>query len=567
MASLTAVVGLLQERDARQSARWAPLIHRHSVLVAQMERMRTRNAQLEHMLRNAGSGSPAGTPSGGMGGGGASSGSATGGLNGSSSAGDAMAVAQLQAKANELNAELNDRYKELLNTQQALRAAEEGLAGKESELEAAKARICELEAQLERMAREKETSDVTSMALGDELRLLQMELIRVEEANSKLKEENEELVSRWLQKAAEDAEKLNEANMFYQSMVSQRESLELQAAAVSNVTGTVDMSGSGESLLDAMAGASSSSGAYSGSGFVVVPTRARRTVAAHGGEGHSVGYAPNSDMLATGGSDKAIKLFDARSGEHQFSLRGYSAAVYCTRFSPTGEFVLGASADESIRVFDVATQRPRHTLTGHTAKIYAADFSTDGSLAVSGSHDRTLKVWDLARGYCSRTIMCYSSCNDVSVSIDSGVVASGHHNGTVAFWDTRSGDVSHMIKGAASKQVTCVEYSPDGDSLLINSRDNCLTLFDTRTHQVAMTYEAQGFSTGLNYARATFSPDGAFVAAGSASGEVYVWNAASGALTTVLEGGHTAAVACVAWRPSGRSLASLSRDGGLVVWE
>merc|ERR1711991_411736 len=175
---------------------------------------------------------------------------------------------------------------------------------------------------------------------------------------------------------------------------------------------------------------------------------------------------------------------------------------------------------------------------------------------------RTIKIWDLHRGLCSKTNPVRSSPNDIALSNDDNLIVSGHHNGSVIFWDARSGDPVASVKDLSSKQITSVEYSPDGDAILINSRDNSLLLLDARTHIVRATYSADGFSAGLNTARATFSPDGRYVTAGSTTGDVYVWSTdGSGGLQAVLAGGHSTPVASVSWRPTGQSLASISKDG------
>jgi autophagy-related protein 16 len=41
---------------------------------------------------------------------------------------------------------------------------------------------------------------------------------------------------------------------------------------------------------------------------------------------------------------------------------------------------------------------------------------------VTGSHDRTLKVWDLKKGYCSKTLFTFSSCNHLVLTDEGGCV-------------------------------------------------------------------------------------------------------------------------------------------------
>jgi WD40 repeat protein len=70
--------------------------------------------------------------------------------------------------------------------------------------------------------------------------------------------------------------------------------------------------------------------------------------------------------------------------------------------------------------------------------------------------------------------------------------------------------------------------------------------------------------TGAAWAVA-LSPDGRLVAAGAGSGNVEVWNVASGERVATFEG-HRKRVAGLAFSPDGRMLASASWDGSARVW-
>lgn len=59
--------------------------------------------------------------------------------------------------------------------------------------------------------------------------------------------------------------------------------------------------------------------------------------------------------------------------------------------------------------------------------------------------------------------------------------------------------------------------------VLTCGRDNTLRLVDARTFQVRGTLAAPGFAVTTNWCTACLSPDESHVAAGSASGAVYIW--------------------------------------------
>lgn len=105
-------------------------------------------------------------------------------------------------------------------------------------------------------------------------------------------------------------------------------------------------------------------------------------------------------MFATGGADKKIKLFDARTGHIIQSLSGALQTVTSVSFNSTDEMILGSGTDNATRIWSLSTHRLRviltnnlflvstyiifqHTLTGHIGKVYSAKFTVDSNRVVS----------------------------------------------------------------------------------------------------------------------------------------------------------------------------------------
>lgn len=48
-------------------------------------------------------------------------------------------------------------------------------------------------------------------------------------------------------------------------------------------------------------------------------------------------------------------------------------------------------------------------------------------------------------------------------------------------------------------------------------------------------FSADGFKVGFDWTRATFSPDGQYIAVGSSDGSVFIWSVATNTIETVLK--------------------------------
>jgi autophagy-related protein 16-1 len=447
---------------------------------------------------------------------------------------------------------LADLQDELRGAHGALKAAQEATAAKHDEL----SRIQHSLESSQRVVRDRDEEiqglNLTIGILKEELQELQVVLVTNDEKVKELTREKNELVNELMKKAQQNADLANKL-------------LDLQTKLNSLPPELQQAQQAAQNAANASGGSESSAAVQR-----PLPSRARRILTQHAGEVNCVSYNVYGTTLGSGGLDKVVRLWDTNQFAQRSSLQGAIQSVMALDFSNDDQFVLAASNDNTCRVWHQATQRVRHTLNGHTSKIYGAVFSFDSHKVVTGSHDRTIKVWDLAKGYCIRTIFCYSSCNSVCLNPEASMIVSGHVDTTVRVWDMKNGDCVFDLSGVHSGQVTGVSMAPDslGQCILTNSKDNSLKLIDLRTHEVLQTFKHANYKNSVNWARGVFSPDGTHVAVGSAEGSVFIWERASGKLHSQLKGGHKAAVTSIAWNPINvQQLASADTSGTIVVWD
>jgi WD40 repeat protein len=65
-------------------------------------------------------------------------------------------------------------------------------------------------------------------------------------------------------------------------------------------------------------------------------------------------------------------------------------------FAPDGRLLASGSSDKTIRLRDVQTGDLLRTLEGHTSRVNIVAFSPDGRLLASGSGDNTVRLWGVA---------------------------------------------------------------------------------------------------------------------------------------------------------------------------
>ncbi|XP_036716263.1 protein Atg16l2 isoform X2 [Balaenoptera musculus] len=267
-----------------------------------------------------------------------------------------------------------------------------------------------------------------------------------------------------------------------------------------------------------------------------LPTRAQDVLDAHLSEVNAVRFGPNSSLLATGGADRLILLWNVVGGrlEANQTLEGAGGSITSVDFDPSGSQVLAATYNKAAQLWKVGEAQSKETLSGHTDKVTAAKFKLTRHQAVTGSRDRTVKEWDLGRAYCSRTINVLSYCNDVVCG--DHVIISGHNDQKIRFWDSRGPRCTQVIP--VQGRVTSLSLSHDQLHLLSCSRDDTLKVIDLRVSNIRQVFRADGFRCGSDWTKAVFSPDRSYALAGSWDGALYIWDVDTGKLESSLRGPH-----------------------------
>ncbi|MBN3271245.1 A16L1 protein, partial [Polyodon spathula] len=615
-------------------------------------------------------------------------------------------MAEIRIKHQEELTELHKKRGELaqnviqLNNQ--MQQKDKEIQANEAKMAEFQQRISELESECRELHSNLQDLEMANQTLKDEYDALQITFSALEEKLRRTTEDNQELVSRWMAEKAQEANQLNaenekdcrrrQAKLQKELADAAKEPLQLDLDDDIEVLSDDTAEPGGETspgkaitrtpskrtsqppggLLDSITNifglsespilghhtpditrrrsvnsyGSSPESAEVHTGVcseVRVPTTALHVFDAHDGEVNAVRFSPGSRLLATGGMDRRVKLWEIVSGrcELKGALTGSNAGITSIEFDSAGSYLLAASNDFASRIWTVDDFRLRHTLTGHSGKVLSARFLLDNARIVSGSHDRTLKLWDLrskvysghsgvsvslyvsqstclhmsresliilqlniswqnsylyclvqtvdichrhqlfhhidssnfaytAVGWmyvtdilvCIKTVFAGSSCNDIVCTEQ--CVMSGHFDKKVRYWDIRAESIVRELE--LFGRVTSLDLNPDRTELLTCSRDDLLKIIDLRTNTVRQTFSVQGFKCGSDWTRVMFSPDGSYIAAGSADGTLYVWNVLTGKVENALGKHHSSSINAVAWSPSGAHVVSVEKGSKAVLW-
>lgn len=108
-----------------------------------------------------------------------------------------------------------------------------------------------------------------------------------------------------------------------------------------------------------------------------------------------VALSPDARIVAAGGDDGTIVVFDAMSGKAIRTLHGHDDKLESLAFAPDGRVIASGGGDQAIALWELSTGKEIGRLVGHFGKVTGLTFSPDGKLLASQSSDASAILWDV----------------------------------------------------------------------------------------------------------------------------------------------------------------------------
>jgi WD40 repeat protein len=175
----------------------------------------------------------------------------------------------------------------------------------------------------------------------------------------------------------------------------------------------------------------------------------------------------------TGGEDKRVYYFDARTWKVIHVWKDHEATIHAVAFSADGKLGLSAGGDGTVRVRRLDNGAETACLRGHEGAVRSAQFLPGGKQVLSGGEDGTVRRWDLAG---ANQLDCWKEhaapIIDLAVSQDGKRAYSLDETGLALSWDLEKGQ---RLKKAAELDddfKTQGSFPQGGKYTLTGSRTN-----------------------------------------------------------------------------------------------
>lgn len=263
------------------------------------------------------------------------------------------------------------------------------------------------------------------------------------------------------------------------------------------------------------------------------------------GSTYSIAHSKNGQILAMGGADKKIRLYQFNDAKPIATIPA-SSVVRCLAFHPNNNIVLAITEDKQMTAWNI-THQPGQPLPDEFGTILqqwtlpdsaaGVNIGENGETFVSLA-DKTVKQYKIALNTPIRNVPGHPNLVDaVAFSPDGKYLASGCHDGLLRVFETEKFTTFKTIQAhnapAPPAAIYSVTWSPDSKQILTTSFDKSMKLWDVAGGKLIQEFKgftAKTFERGHEdqVFTATFSKDGKTIFSGSSDRRIKKWNATNG---------------------------------------
>jgi len=265
-----------------------------------------------------------------------------------------------------------------------------------------------------------------------------------------------------------------------------------------------------------------------------------------------ISFTPDASMMACGGGDGVIRIFQTGSTKLLYSLgvdhtKGKLQLPVttvkfrpATKFSKTKNVLISGNCEGEIQHWHATSQKCLSTITEPDNQVFSLDYHPEGSSFASTGKDAKVRVYDESTktlvstldggwgrptpGHSNR-VFCVKYKPD-----DPNIILSAGWDNTIQVWDTR---LNYAVRSIYGPHVCGDAMDIHGDTILTGSwrPDSQIQMWDFASGKNIYDYSLKRSTTGydsLLYGAAFDKSGKMYATAGAGCNEAHLWLRATG---------------------------------------
>ncbi|AQK90548.1 Transcriptional corepressor LEUNIG [Zea mays] len=242
------------------------------------------------------------------------------------------------------------------------------------------------------------------------------------------------------------------------------------------------------------------------------------------------------------------------------SAQASTSSVLCCHFSSDGKLIATGGHDKKVFLWNADTLKQKSMLEEHSLLITDVRFSPSTPRLATSSFDKTVRVWDADNhGYSIRTFTGHSAS---VMSLDfhpnkDDLICSCDGDNEIRFWSIKHGNAVRIFKGGSTQ----LRFQPRYGGLLATASDNVVSILDVERQACVRRFESH--TKGVD--SVCWDPTGEYVVSVSEDTvkSLELWDMSENRSMTVAA--HDSLVSALASSSSGL-VASSGHDKYVKLW-
>jgi WD40 repeat protein len=277
---------------------------------------------------------------------------------------------------------------------------------------------------------------------------------------------------------------------------------------------------------------------------------------------HALAFSPSGETLLYGGHLKVVKLWNFRLNKETGRLEGHKATVKAIAVAPDASVIATGSQDGAIYLWDMNNKRKVAELPGHTDEVNALLYYADkdnNTILVSAGSDRRIIIWNTENNQPKLKFDAGGGVLALAMSADGKTLYSAGDDYLIRHWDVATGKQTGVCKGHEGIVVSLILQ---GDTLISGALDNTVRYWDAKTgeHRRTLT-RSPGDCDAL-----AVTAKGDFLATAGLNNTIRIFE--TDKFKEIRhDDGIQAPLVGLGLAPDNKRLTAVSSDGKVLVWD